>query len=281
MSTDKIYFLKGEKFSFPKKELLCTINSIKEYQKSIPTMNWMQEKKDDVNNLLEQLKSAGTDGDVCIMGTTPFYERMDATVTKISPSEFDQFFSDSIKVSEALSALKKRNALNSVNLNFNSIKRFNALVDEIKSRTVLVERYNFANKISSSTSYALYSACETNGQMIEGFVNASGRLVELENAKLFSSESAAERSYNNSYMMNFSEVQIVEVQIQLSRLGKVLEMSTRKSSDVRNGSLDDSFVQLQKERMLKAINEASNEDIIRRYREMFPESEPKSIKRKM
>ena len=49
MSTDKIYFLKGEKFSFPKKELLCTINSIKEYQKSIPTMNWMQEKKDDVN----------------------------------------------------------------------------------------------------------------------------------------------------------------------------------------------------------------------------------------
>lgn len=159
------------------------------------------------------------------------------------------------------------------------VPRHQAIQKGLKDGKITIESFVPRNDFASTESFALFTGVQTRQGWKEGYLNASGNLVPLSQAKLYdslgSAESAMGRSHSVSY---YSEVQIVRLNLAVSGVESVLTSSkSGVTSDLSSSCIQTVAADVQKQAIQTALQQASDEQL----REQWEERRSTSIKRKM
>lgn len=159
------------------------------------------------------------------------------------------------------------------------VPRHQAIQKGLKDSKITIESFVPRNDFASTESFALFTGVQTRQGWKEGYLNASGNLVPLSQAKLYdslgSAESAMGRSHSVSY---YSEVQIVRLNLAVSGVESVLTSSkSGVTSDLSSSCIQTVAADVQKQAIQTALQQASDEQL----REQWEERRSTSIKRKM
>lgn len=159
------------------------------------------------------------------------------------------------------------------------VPRHQAIQKGLKDGKITIENFVPRNDFASTESFALFTGMQTKQGWKEGYLNTSGNLVPLSQAKLYdslgSAESAMGRSHSVSY---YSEVQIVRLSLAVSGMESVIKSSKPgATSDLSSSCIQTVAADVQKQAIQTALQNASDEQL----REQWEERQSPSIKRKM
>lgn len=159
------------------------------------------------------------------------------------------------------------------------ISRHQAIQKGLKDGKITIENFVPRNDFASTESFALFTGLQTKQGWKEGYLNASGNLVPLSQAKLYDSLGSAESAMGRSYSVShYSEVQIVRLNLAVSGIEGVLKSSLPGvTSNLSNSCIQTVAADVQKQTIQNALQKASDEQL----REQWEERQSPTIKRKM